>query len=460
MAILMSGWFAVVPLAVSQKAPAADAQAAARRGHDLYVQGDYAQALVEFDRALAGGVGDGHTLYRAAHCQQLTGKELSLVRQTMTRSIGALDKIINLGKGEATLIDYAYLSAAYAVIGDRNTARQTAASGIKAYREGRFGNLADLSIEDTYHLGRLAAETGDAGLQVEAYGRFIEGAQASPVSPPDQLGGALADIGAVHLAQGRFEEAREALARALELMPPSRLPGTRFALAVALFRLGRYKKSELEWERVRLEDPLREAQAGYARQAMQTLAQKDVLLDESNPLPNLLSFTQDDLEQRMLSIAVEMAQAAAGLPAEALRRGYLRRRAEPEDRAAMHRFRDLKVRLAYAAAEYVARGYQIREFAFANGLQGGLTAWHRLPNIDEAFIEGDIPTSIVGKDLVAEYEKRAARRAARREQRQATGDHTGTGKKNEGKKKPRADGKDSGESPGGNAGLSAFGDRN
>ncbi|MFQ5719694.1 MAG: tetratricopeptide repeat protein [Acidobacteriota bacterium] len=403
------------------------AEALARHASDLFLHGHCATALAEFDRALADGIDDATTLYRAAICQQRSSKPLALVRKTMARAVEKLDGVVNLHPETATLTDYAFLSSAYRVIGDPVTARKTAAAGVAAYRGGKFGDLDALPPVEAYHLGQLGEATASVDLQAAGYGRFVKSDEAT--GRPAQQGPALARLGQIALQQGRFEEARDSLSRALEIMPSAQMPGARFDLAVSLFRLRRYQEADEAFNAVRAEDPLRESQAGYARLAMRTLAVSDRLLDKNNPLPDLADFGQAELEQRMIQIGTEMAEAGAGLPAAALQRGHLGRKAGPEKREAMHRVRDLKVRLAQTAAEYAARGYQLREFAFSQGLQGSLRPWthmapRRAPVGDEKL---ELP-SFVGDETRQRYEEDLARAAARKEKgaaRKAAGKQPG-----------------------------------
>lgn len=413
--VLVAAMFAAAGTApaVAQATPAAapevspEARQAAARGQALYDRGEYAAALAEFDRALAGGLRDGRILYQAGYCQQVTGKNPETVRLTLMEAIGELDQIMQ-AKPPApppTLTDHYYLTMAYAGVGDRPGARRLATQALAAWRRGDFGPLAGLSGEEVFRLGRLAAEGADRELKLQFFGAAATRLKADQPGQKPLLVRALVELGTEQLQAGKLVEAGDSLKRALELEPKAQ--GARSTYALTLQKRGEWTAALAEWRRVRTDDPANESRAGYNVQLLTTLAQKDLLLDPTRPLEDLAASTPAALEEKMIDLTNRFRATAARLPEVAARRGYLALDAPPDQRAAIKEYRDLKIRIAWVALEYSARGYPLQEFAFSRGLHTALIAWQGLPKFRAARRSGLMPSNL-SPEQRAEFERQQA----------------------------------------------------
>jgi len=382
----------------------AEARQAAARGQALYVRGDYAAALAEFDRALAGGLRDGRILYQAGYCQQVTGKPPETVRLTLMEAIRELDRVMQT-KSPATpptLTDYYYIGMAYAGVGDRPGARRYATQALAAWRRGELGEIAALSGEELFRLGRLASDATDRDLKVQFFNAAA--ARLDPSQPGQQqlLTRSLVELGVEHLQSGRLTEATDNLKRAIEIDPKAQ--GARSTYALVLQKRRDWPAALAEWRRVRVDDPANEARAGYNIQVLTTLSQQNLLLDPTRPLEDLSARNPAQLEESIVEMADRLRALAAQLPETAARRGYLDAGATKEQRATIKQYRDLKVRLAWVALEYSSRGYPLQEFAFTHGMHTALVAWQGLPKYRASRTPGPQP-SYLSPEQRAEWER-------------------------------------------------------
>lgn len=418
----MSRWAAVVLAAllappgatpVAQVTPQAtpdvspEARQAAARGQALYDRGDYAAALAEFDRALGGGLRDGRILYQAGYCQQVTGKPPETVRQTLMEAISELDRVLQ-AKPPApppTLTDHYYITMAYAGAGDRPGARRYATQALASWRRGDFGDLSALSGEEVFRLGRLASEGADRELKLKFFGAAVTRLKADEPGQKPLLIRSLVELGVEQLQAGRPVEASDSLKRALDLDPKA--AGARSTHALALQKRGEWEAALAEWRRVRYDDPANEARAGYNVQLLTTLSQKDILLDASRPLEDLSARTPAALEESLIELTTRFRATAGRLPEEAARRGFLAKDAPADQRAAIKEYRDLKVRIAWVALEYSARGYPLQEFAFSRGLHTALIAWQGLPKYRARRMQHPTPPNLSPEER-AEWDRRQA----------------------------------------------------
>jgi tetratricopeptide (TPR) repeat protein len=385
----------------------AETRAAAARGQALFDDRQFAAALIEFETALAGGLRDGGTLYMAGACQRATGKRRPEYTQTLTEAITALDAVVRQGDG-ATLTDFFHLASAYEAVGDRSTAGQVAGQAMDAFRGGGLGETDALPPRDLLKLGGLARMAGDLGTQVEAFGRAARALEAEKEPDTEDLAQALAELGRARLESGDLDGAEQALARVMELKPD--YPGAHMSYARVLFRQGNYLAADEQWNALRLAEPGLSTEANYARMNLETLGQKDRLLDAAVPLEDLAGVSRADLEGRMLSLGQELGELAAALPEALVKRGFVGPKADEATRSSMTALRDKKLRLAWVAGEYVHRGYPVREFAFTNGLQAWMRPW-RLPKAEGSSREpGPVPTDILSPEALAAYEAAMAER--------------------------------------------------
>jgi tetratricopeptide (TPR) repeat protein len=384
-----------------------EARAAAALGQALFEDRQFAAALIEFETALAGGLRDGGTLYMAGACQRKTGKSRPEYTQTLTEGITALDSVVRQGDG-ATLTDFSYLAGAYAAVGDRSTAGQVAGQALDAFRGGALGKMDALPPRDLLKLGELARLAGELDTQVEAFGRAARALDAEEEPDAEDLAQALAELGRARLESGDLDGAVQPLVRVMDLKPD--YPGARLSYIRVLFRRGEYRATDKQWNALRLAEPAASTEANYARMTLETLSQKDLLVDSSIPVEELTGVSRADLEGRMLSLGQEMGELAATLPEEIVKRGYVGPKTDDDTRASMKVLRDRKLRLAWLAGEYIHRGHPIREFAFTNGLQAWIRPW-RLPKAEGTHREpGPIPVDILSPESLAAYEAAMAER--------------------------------------------------
>ncbi len=389
------------PVPANPKAPSPGALVAAERGAALFEDRQYAAALVELEKALAGGVRDGRTLFRAGESQRQTGKSRADVMRTLSEAVTALDGTVR-GGGKPALLDFTYLASAYAGIGDSATAAKVAREGLDAYRRGDLGVVTEMPAADHLRLGRLASLAGDVQLRQAFYGRAVQRLDADGKATPAVLAQALSELGSAQLDAGNPAAAVNTLGRLMEAGPPP--AGARTVYARALFRKGDYDEAARQWSALRAEQPALATEATYAMMIMRTLSQDDLLRDKERPLEDVKTLSRADLETRMDELAAEIQEVAAELPPELAKRGYARKDSDPTTVEAMQRLRDLKLRLAWAAAEYIVRGLPIREFAFASGMQSMLRNYD-LPKDPQGRVAGaPPPLDIVGPAQRAEYE--------------------------------------------------------
>jgi hypothetical protein len=226
------------------------------------------------------------------------------------------------------------------------------------------------------------------------------------------LTAALSELGMAQLDAGQTAPAVASLARVMEMGSPP--PGARTAYARALFRNGEYAAAASQWSAMRVEQPALATEAVYAMMVMRTLAQEKLLRDPARPLEDIKGMSRADLEERMDTLAAEMAEVAAGLPPDLVTRGHVRADSDPAIGAQMGRLRDLKLRLAATAAEYIVRGHPIREFAFTGGMQASLRDW-KLPKADRSERpSAPPPLDLLGPEQRAEYEASKAARKSKR----------------------------------------------
>ncbi|MFQ5767008.1 MAG: tetratricopeptide repeat protein [Acidobacteriota bacterium] len=418
------------PAAVEPEANSA--AAAADRAEKLYDQEKYAAALPEFEKALAGGVRNGRLLYEAAYCQQVTGKPQDLFRTTMLEAVKALDEVVHgRGKTKARLQDHFYLQAAYAAVGDTGTAHRLSVHAIETYKKGEFGSLHELDPRDLLRLAQMAADAGDASLQLEALDRATPALSHGDQADRHRLAQALTQVGRLQLESGRLEAAVAAANQALEVNPKQ--PGARLILARTLFRQKNFMEAARQWYWVRQEDPARATEAVYIHQVMLTLAQNQ-LLDKKRPLEDLQRANRAQLEKKIEETASQFRQVAQLLPQDMVNRGYAGKKIDPETRTNLKKLRDLKYRLAWSVAWYTDRGLPIREFAFARGFQSALRVWRLLKKDQTVVSPGPLPDwltdeerarySAAGrKSAAAAGRKRKRHQARQKKQQEEAGKH-------------------------------------
>lgn len=422
---------AVAALQLAVAAPPDAAKAAARKAQSLYAQEKYAEALVEFNKALAGGVRDGRLLYQAAFCQQTTGKPDALVRQTMNEAIGALRQRLQAQPAKAELADYYYMVAASTTVGDTATARRTAQEALNRYRGGQFGQEENFSSEDLFRLGRMATDAGDRALQISFFSHAAARLGAEEHPNTRYLARSLMEVARADLEANHLAEGRKALEQVLSLQPDQPQPAARLLYARILYRQGDYKEAANQWHLLRTEDPARSTEAIYAEFIMRTLTQKDLLLDPSHPLEDVSSLSRADLEKKLREISAQMTAIAKELPPEAAARGFLPRKKKQASakRIQMKTLRDLKFRLARVAGAYIDQGHPIRDYAFTNGLQSALRTW-KLPMM--RFLDASTAASPTAAGSAEDGERKRViqtRKKARRERRAARQKTSGDGER-------------------------------
>lgn len=392
------------------------AQTAAAQGGDLFARQDYAAALIALNEALAGGLRTGHVLYQAARSQQETRKSQATYLRTITEAIPLLEAAV--GGTSPTLKDHAYMAGAYVLAGNDGAALQAAARAVTSFEEGAYGSLESLSPDSLQLLGDIAILAREWDLAETVLGRVV-GTDGQPNPDHAASARALSTLGQGLLAAGRPEDAAEALSRSLELVPDD--SGTLRALARASFAGGNYLTAASVWKQVRMADMAMANEATYAEMIMRTLAQEEQLRRPLQPLADLSNLNKTQLEDEILALAAGMGTIAADLPPRVVQRGFGGAMMDDTSRDTLRTLRDMKLRLAWLAAEYIHRGMPIRDFAFSRGFQGYLRNW-QLPKTRDKTAGEPLPMELLSPAQQQEYrenEKARAERKARKAQRKA-----------------------------------------
>jgi tetratricopeptide (TPR) repeat protein len=331
---------AALLLAAAAAAPSTDAVA-------LYDAGKYAEARAALEALDAQGQLSGPLLYRLFFCRRALGDEPA-AKDALERARAALES--EAGAAGSLEVPF-YLANTYANLGLKEEARTVAVETSRKVAAGALPKPA--SAMESFQLGRLQQEAGDADGAAASYAKAVEGFGAGY---PGQSRWARRYLAERAVSRGDFAAAEPHLT-ALTALPGAGAADFR-QLALANGRLRRWEAAALAWrEAVRL-DPANADDPRYAAR----------LADVATQLGSVPDRAPDGRGWNVLSIAEleETMRDAQRRTVDARNRAGS---ATKEQRSAIEAdLRDARGRLTASGLEYALRGMGLREFAFKEGI--------------------------------------------------------------------------------------------
>jgi hypothetical protein len=326
--------------AAAATAPTADAVA-------LYDAGNYAAARAALEGLDAQGQLSGPLLYRLFFCRRALGDEPA-AKDALERARAALET--EAGSAKALEVPF-YLANTYANLGLKDEARTVAVETSRKVAAGALPKPA--SPMESFQLGRLQQEAGEADAAAASYAAAVEGFGAGY---PGQARWARRYLGERALSRGDFAAAQPQLA-ALTALPGAGASDFR-QLALANGRLRKWDGAASAWrEAVRL-DPANADDPRYAAR----------LADVAIQLGSLPERAPDGRGWNVLSIA-ELEETMRDAQRRAVDARNRAGNASKDDRAKIEAdLRDARARLTASGLEYALRGMGLREFAFKEGI--------------------------------------------------------------------------------------------
>jgi tetratricopeptide (TPR) repeat protein len=202
----------------------------------LYIEGKYAEALPELQKAVEAGGKSGTLLYMIGFCRERVEGNVEARRSVWMEAEPLLEAEIE-GPGGATLDRLYYLTVINADQNEADRMTQYARQAVEQHEKGPDPNA--LSGEDWFRLGRIHDFLDESSESEAAYRRAVSAFGRDPQANPAYHALSLVKVADADFKAGRHAPAAAGYDRVLKLLPGTDQV-TPFRHALALLAAGRF----------------------------------------------------------------------------------------------------------------------------------------------------------------------------------------------------------------------------